>query len=158
MGGRDYITCYDPANSLHIKTVIADNEHEIQTKIQRAKNAQVSWTETTFAQRRRVMRSLLKWLVENQEACARVACRDTGKTCESNVFQRVKNGLFCFSDRCCSRRNYDNVLEARVVNQSWGARFTKRDKIFKFGVELQEVPSRLRAQGRGLRHRLLELP
>ncbi|KAN0075408.1 Aldehyde/histidinol dehydrogenase [Tylopilus felleus] len=80
MGGRDYITCYDPANSLHIKTVIADNEREIQTKIQRAKQTQVSWAQTTFAERRRVMRSLLKWLVENQEACARVACRDTGKT------------------------------------------------------------------------------
>lgn len=87
MGSRDYITCYDPANSLHIKTVIADNEREIQAKIQRAKHAQVSWAETTFAQRRRVMRSLLKWLVENQEACARVACRDTGKTCESSALQ-----------------------------------------------------------------------
>ena len=87
MGGRDYITSYDPANSLHIKTVIADNEREIQGKIQRAKHAQVSWAETTFAQRRRVMRSLLKWLVENQEACARVACRDTGKTCKPSTLQ-----------------------------------------------------------------------
>lgn len=30
------------------------------------------------------MRSLKAWLVENQEACARVACRDTGKTCKSS--------------------------------------------------------------------------
>ncbi|KIJ63316.1 hypothetical protein HYDPIDRAFT_41160 [Hydnomerulius pinastri MD-312] len=80
MGSRDYITCYDPANSLHIKTVIADNDREIHGKIVRAKTAQASWAETTFSQRRRVMRSLLKWLVENQDACARVACRDTGKT------------------------------------------------------------------------------
>ncbi|KIK99723.1 hypothetical protein PAXRUDRAFT_8676 [Paxillus rubicundulus Ve08.2h10] len=74
MGSREYITCYDPANSLHIKTVIADNEREIQGKILRAKNAQVTWAETTFSQRRRVMRSLLKWLVANQQECARVAC------------------------------------------------------------------------------------
>ena len=35
------------------------------------------------------MRSLLKWLVENQEICARVACRDTGKTselCSASLF------------------------------------------------------------------------
>lgn len=80
MGERDYITCYDPANSLHIRTVIADTDREIHAKINRARDAQVSWAQTTFAQRRRVMRSLLKWLVENQEVCARVACRDTGKT------------------------------------------------------------------------------
>ncbi|KIM55169.1 hypothetical protein SCLCIDRAFT_1221313 [Scleroderma citrinum Foug A] len=80
IGERDYITCYDPANSLHIRTVIADNDREIRAKIIRARDAQVSWAQTTFAERRRVMRSLLRWLVENQQECARVACRDTGKT------------------------------------------------------------------------------
>lgn len=80
MGERDYITCYDPANSLHIRTVIADNDREIRAKIIRARDAQETWAQTTFAERRRVMRSLLKWLVENQQECARVACRDTGKT------------------------------------------------------------------------------
>ena len=35
-----------------------------------------------FHDRRRVMRSLKKWLVDNQETCAKVACRDTGKTSE----------------------------------------------------------------------------
>ena len=50
------------------------------------------------------------------------------------------------------------MLKTRVVDQPRRTRFTNRDKIFKFDAELQEVPSRLRAQGCGLRYRVLELP
>ncbi|TEB36199.1 meiotic sister-chromatid recombination aldehyde dehydrogenase [Coprinellus micaceus] len=78
--GRRYITCFDPATGLHLQTVLADDEELIESKISRAKRAQRRWRHTTFTQRRRVMSSLLKWLVDNQELCARVACRDTGKT------------------------------------------------------------------------------
>lgn len=80
--GRRYITSFDPSNGLHLGAFIADNEAEIGGKIDRAANAQKSWKKTTIRQRRRVVRSLLKWLVDNQDACARVACRDTGKTCK----------------------------------------------------------------------------
>ena len=80
--GRRYITSFDPSTGLHIGTFLADNEQEIESKIKRAAEAQKKWKHTTFQQRRRVVRSLLKWLVENQDVCARVACRDTGKTCE----------------------------------------------------------------------------
>lgn len=78
---RRYITSFDPATGLHIGTFLADNEMEIQHKIEKAAKAQKAWKATTFQQRRRVIRSLLKWLVDNQDVCARVACRDTGKTC-----------------------------------------------------------------------------
>jgi acyl-CoA reductase-like NAD-dependent aldehyde dehydrogenase len=81
-GGADrrYITSFDPATGLHINTFVADTESEIEEKIRRSTLAQREWKKTSFTQRRRVMRSLLKWLVENQETCANVACRDTGKT------------------------------------------------------------------------------
>jgi acyl-CoA reductase-like NAD-dependent aldehyde dehydrogenase len=79
--GREYITCFDPATSLHLATVMADDEDLIKDKIRKAADAQKSWKRTSFTERRRVMRSLLKWLVDNQDLCAKVACRDTGKTC-----------------------------------------------------------------------------
>jgi len=79
---RRYITSYDPSTGLHLGTFLADNEYEIEQKIERAAEAQKTWKNTTFQQRRRVIRSLQKWLVDNQEVVARVACRDTGKTCE----------------------------------------------------------------------------
>ncbi|CAA7265354.1 unnamed protein product [Cyclocybe aegerita] len=78
--GRRYLTSFDPSTGKHLGTYIADNEEEIERKIARAGKAHQTWKNTTFQQRRRVMRSLLKWLVDNQEVCARVACRDTGKT------------------------------------------------------------------------------
>lgn len=80
--GRRYITSYDPATSLHIGTFIADNERDINNKIERAAQAQQEWSHSTFQKRKRVIRSLMKWLVDNQDDAARVACRDTGKTCE----------------------------------------------------------------------------
>lgn len=79
---RRYITCFDPSNGLHLATVLADSDSEIAAKIQKAIGAQKSWMYTNFTQRRRVLRSLQKWMVENQDLCARVACRDTGKTRE----------------------------------------------------------------------------
>ncbi|KAF6764837.1 meiotic sister-chromatid recombination aldehyde dehydrogenase [Ephemerocybe angulata] len=78
--GRRYITSFDPATGLHLQTVLADDEDLIESKIARAAKAQKYWKTTTYTQRRRVMSSLLKWLVDNQELCAQVACRDTGKT------------------------------------------------------------------------------
>ncbi|KAH9178669.1 Aldedh-domain-containing protein [Lactarius sanguifluus] len=80
LSGRDYITCFDPATGLHLGTLLADNGVEIEAKIDKAEAAQLGWRNKSFADRKRVVRSLKKWLVENQEVCARVACRDTGKT------------------------------------------------------------------------------
>ncbi|KAH8120042.1 meiotic sister-chromatid recombination aldehyde dehydrogenase [Phellopilus nigrolimitatus] len=77
---RRYITCYDPATSLYLGTFLADDAFVIGEKIGMAGRAQLSWKQSSFADRKRVVRSLLKWLVDNKEACARVACRDTGKT------------------------------------------------------------------------------
>ena len=81
---RRYITCYDPASSLYLGTFLADDAYVIGEKIGMAGRAQLAWKQSSFADRKRVMRSLLKWLVDNKEACARVACRDTGKTSTSS--------------------------------------------------------------------------
>lgn len=78
--GARYITCFDPATGIHLATLKADSEEEITNKIALAAEAQKTWRQTNFGRRRRVLRSLNKWLVENQEVCARTACRDTGKT------------------------------------------------------------------------------
>ena len=84
--GRRYITSYDPATGLHIGTFLADDEDDIARKIESASQAQPVWRESTFRKRRRVVRSLMKWLVDNQDDVARVACRDTGKTCKLTIF------------------------------------------------------------------------
>ena len=77
---RRYITCYDPSTSLYLGTFLADDALTIGEKIGSAGRAQLAWKQSDFADRKRVMRSLQKWLVDNKEDCARVACMDTGKT------------------------------------------------------------------------------
>jgi acyl-CoA reductase-like NAD-dependent aldehyde dehydrogenase len=86
---RRHITCYDPATAYHLNTVPADTPADIAAKIMRADIAQKQWRHTTLAQRRKVIRSLKKWLVDNQQDCARVACRDTGKTCAYSVIRAL---------------------------------------------------------------------
>ena len=79
---RSYITCYAPASAHHLRTIPSATKSEIGESITRAEIAQFRWRETTFGERRRVMRSLLEWCVRDMEGIARVASRDTGKTSE----------------------------------------------------------------------------
>ena len=90
---RTYITCYDPATSFHLGTLLADHAASIEHKINLAAHAQASWKNSSFADRRKVMKSLKKWLVDNQKMCAEVAARDTGKTRMCDAFTSI-----CFAN------------------------------------------------------------
>jgi hypothetical protein len=121
--GQKYITCFDPSIGLFIDTFVADSAETIAQKIEAAERAQESWKKTTFAERKRVVRSLNKWLVENQEVCARVACRDTGKTCR---FFSFCHPIFSFwklkfatSDRRGLWRNFDDLFKDGVAHRAW---------------------------------------
>lgn len=118
---RKYITGFDPATGFHLVTAIADSEGEIREKISKAAKAQKKWKKTSFRQRRRVVRSLKKWLVDNQKECAQVACRDTGKTCAS------RSSLYFNTEPPPSGRripwgNSHNLLQDGVVDEPWRAR------------------------------------
>jgi acyl-CoA reductase-like NAD-dependent aldehyde dehydrogenase len=52
----------------------------IDRAITRAADAQKQWTKTTFALRRKVLKTLLKFILQNQDSIARAACLDSGKT------------------------------------------------------------------------------
>ena len=75
-----HIIAYDPATAQHLGTYPATLPSQIDEMIQRAAVAQKEWAKTTWKQRRRVLRSLLKWVVDDMESIVRLACRDTGKT------------------------------------------------------------------------------
>ena len=118
--GQEYITAFDPATSLHLGTYLADDENVIAFKINKAAKAQRRWKQTTFVQRRRVVRSLLKWLVDNQEICAKVAARDTGKTrtLPTEYLRHIFTQAF-FSIGCIYGRDYSYLCQGRMVSQSW---------------------------------------
>ncbi|KAI9042334.1 aldehyde dehydrogenase family protein [Aspergillus affinis] len=52
----------------------------VDRKIKAAKNAQVEWARTNFAERRKVLRTLLKYVLEHQDELATACCLDSGKT------------------------------------------------------------------------------
>ncbi|KZM18740.1 Meiotic Sister-Chromatid recombination aldehyde dehydrogenase [Ascochyta rabiei] len=80
VSGSALIQCYAPATGEALGHVHPSTAAGIDRAIARAKAAQVPWARTTFAERRRVLRTMLRFLLENQATIARVACLDSGKT------------------------------------------------------------------------------
>lgn len=74
------IQCYCPATGQALGRVHAMTRDEIDGAVAAARDAQTAWRATSFSERRRVLNTIAKFLVDNQEDVARVACRDTGKT------------------------------------------------------------------------------
>ncbi|KAL2828158.1 Aldehyde/histidinol dehydrogenase [Aspergillus cavernicola] len=53
---------------------------DIERAVQAATRAQVQWGNTTFAERRRVLKTLLKYVLDHQEEIVTACCLDSGKT------------------------------------------------------------------------------
>ncbi|BGP51561.1 Meiotic Sister-Chromatid recombination aldehyde dehydrogenase [Rhodotorula kratochvilovae] len=86
---RSYITCYAPASAQHLATIPALNGAEIRERVGRAVQAQKGWRDSSWARRRRVLRSLLEWTVNEAEALSKVASRDSGKTLVDAAFGEI---------------------------------------------------------------------
>jgi acyl-CoA reductase-like NAD-dependent aldehyde dehydrogenase len=80
VSGSSLIQCYAPATGQSLGRINPSTADGIDRAIAKAKDAQVKWAETSFYQRRRVLKTMLKFILENQEMIARVACLDSGKT------------------------------------------------------------------------------
>lgn len=74
------LMCHDPSTLKMLGEVKVFSEAEVKAVIGRAKTAQKDWAQTSFGQRRRVMRVLLQLVLDNAERIAAVAARDSGKT------------------------------------------------------------------------------
>ncbi|KAK0560292.1 Meiotic Sister-Chromatid recombination aldehyde dehydrogenase [Tilletia horrida] len=85
----DKIQAYDPATGLYLGHIPADTPASITAKVARAQAAQREWAQTSYAQRRRFLRTLLKWVVDDAEGIAHVCCRDTGKSAIDAAFGEI---------------------------------------------------------------------
>ncbi|KAI9817439.1 MAG: Meiotic Sister-Chromatid recombination aldehyde dehydrogenase [Pycnora praestabilis] len=77
--GSSAIQCYCPANGQLLGYVNPVTPDGIDRAVSKAHQAQREWAKTTFAQRRKVMQTLLKFILENTETISTAACLDTGK-------------------------------------------------------------------------------
>jgi len=73
------LNCFDPSTKQflgHAKNMTADEVNEI---LEKAKVAQTEWRKTSFAQRRMVLRTIQKYIVNHVEDICRVSARESGK-------------------------------------------------------------------------------
>ncbi|KAL8810362.1 MAG: hypothetical protein Q9200_002642 [Gallowayella weberi] len=77
--GSSAIQCYNPATGQLLGQVNPATPDGIDRAVARATDAQKEWAKTTFKQRRKVLRTILKY-VEARRDIATVACLDSGKT------------------------------------------------------------------------------
>jgi acyl-CoA reductase-like NAD-dependent aldehyde dehydrogenase len=80
VSGSQLIQCYAPATGEALGRVNPSTPSGIDRAIAKAKFAQKQWAQTSFAERRKVLKTMLQFVLGNQEMIARVACRDSGKT------------------------------------------------------------------------------
>lgn len=80
VAGSDAIQCYAPATGHLLGFINPSTPEAIDGAISAAKEAQKKWSSTSFRQRRAVLRSILQYVLDNQEEIVRIACLDSGKT------------------------------------------------------------------------------
>jgi hypothetical protein len=88
-GQPDIIQCWDPTTMEDLGTVKVDMPRDVADAVRRARLAQREWRSSSFAQRRLLLRTILRFIVENTPTVARVACRDSGKTKVDAVFGEI---------------------------------------------------------------------
>lgn len=71
---------WDPATFDYFGKVPAMSGDEVRSKIILARQAQEQWSTSSSRTRRLLMRTMLRFITENQEAIAKVAVRESGKT------------------------------------------------------------------------------
>ena len=71
---------WDPATMDYLGECPAMGAEEVNAAVERARQAQTVWRQSSFSTRRLLMRTLLRYITANQETCARVAVRESGKT------------------------------------------------------------------------------
>jgi delta 1-pyrroline-5-carboxylate dehydrogenase len=73
------LNCYDPSTKQLLgqaKNMTKEEVHEILVK---AKLAQAEWAKTSFAERRKVLRTIQKYICEHVKDICRVSSRESGK-------------------------------------------------------------------------------
>lgn len=90
------IISYCPATGGVLDEIQADTEETINKKVQKALQVQRSsrWGHSSsWSRRRKLLRTIKKWMVQDMDTIARVACRDTGKTCVDAVLGEILTTL-----------------------------------------------------------------
>jgi len=80
IGEQKIVHKWDPSTMDYFGSMEAMGEEEVRAIVAKGRVAQEKWAKSSFATRRLLMRTMQRFISENQEDCARVAVRENGKT------------------------------------------------------------------------------
>lgn len=80
LAGSSAVQCYAPATGRFLGLVNPSSAAGVDRSVAAAAEAQARWASTTFAQRRAVLRTLMRHVMDAAEDICRVAALDSGKT------------------------------------------------------------------------------
>jgi acyl-CoA reductase-like NAD-dependent aldehyde dehydrogenase len=83
------IPCVDPATREPLGEVRIDSPEDVDAAVARAKVAQRAWRETSFEERREVLRKLLAYTVDAKDEICLAVQRDSGKTRENALVGEI---------------------------------------------------------------------
>jgi len=76
---KDKIPCFDPANMQLLGYQPAMTPAQVRDVIKRSRVAAETWRSSSFAQRRLLLRTLLKYTIDHMETICRASAQDSGK-------------------------------------------------------------------------------
>lgn len=78
--GAGMIQCYDKGTNVPLGVVKAYSRVDVKSVVDRARAAQVQWAKTSFSTRRKLLFSLLDYVIKNQRLLCETASIECGKT------------------------------------------------------------------------------
>lgn len=85
----DSIECINPATGEELGRVPVDKRAAVEQAVERARQAQLSWRDSSFRQRRELLRSLADMVLERTDDICDLVSRDSGKTHEHALMGEV---------------------------------------------------------------------
>lgn len=80
------IIAFDPATGHRLRVFPSLTPEEVKTALQRAEEASLTFKKTSFEHRKKILKHLLKWVLDNQESIARLCARDSGTSICNSVY------------------------------------------------------------------------
>ena len=89
LGSKAAVTCHDPSTGAFLDVVVAASDADVEAAVGRARAAQKVWASSSFATRRRLLRTISRATLDHVETIVRVSARDSGKTLTDAAFGEV---------------------------------------------------------------------
>ncbi len=83
------IDCFEPATGAPLGAVAVDDEAAVCAKVDAARAAQRRWAQSSFEERRAVLRHILQHLLDHADELVDVVTRDAGKTRENAIVGEI---------------------------------------------------------------------